>query len=463
MPPSRLSSPLLWLRWAFCFAALGGILWLVSMRVAPRIEQADPMKLTMVEASHLELTAQTYVDLDPDFTQSFSEPLNRMIPHRTDGLVQPLWPWIAAWMHDPLDVGATLRGTGMFRLGLTLGFLSVLGLVAARSFSLPAALWLVLMAALHGFVPVLPFFTGEVLFHIALLALWLGCLYALQRNSLWVYGIIGISGALAWLTEDRVVMPVLIVFILVSSLRAVWGWVTAHFSRMPGISLWRWRNHWLGLILLVTMFLFVSGPRLAESHEQFGEAFYSHVDHVRWLDTAEEAQRWIEQHPNAASLARVPVLEKPTMASALGTITNLQLMTRLGSGAAQILQQLGAALPQLTVMLCLLILLTLMTWGLCPKASHAGERLHPETATSALFVSVSVVACAMIALWDASVLPVRHLHALVMLLALSLAWGAESVLRRARRRGVNRWIIGSYQVAMWGMCLWVLVAARAWA
>lgn len=460
---SRQSTPLLWLRWAFCFAAIGGIFWLVITRVTSRIEQADPMKMTMVEAFHLELTAQTSMDLRPDFTQSFSEPLNRMIPHRTDGLVQPLWPWLAAWMHDPLDVGATLRGTGMFRLGLTLGFLAVLGLVAARSFSLPAALWIVLMAALHGFVPVLPFFTGEVLFHIALLALWLGCLYALQRNSLWVYGIIGISGALAWLTEDRVVLPVLVVFVLISSMRAVWGWVTAHFSRMPGISLWRWRNHWLGLILLVTMFLFVSGPRLAESHELFGEAFYSHVDEVRWLDTAAEAQRWIEKHPNAASLARDSVLERPTMAGALGSRSSGEILTRLGSGGLSVRRQLGAALPQLEVMLGLLCLLTLLAWKGCPKAAHAGERLHPETATCALFVFVSVTACAVIALWDAEVLPVRHLHALVMLLALSLAWGAESVLRRARRRGLSRHIISGYQVAMWGMCAWVLVAARAWA
>ncbi len=463
MPPVRLPTPLLWLRWVACLIALGVILWFVMVDVTPRIDQADPIKLTMVESAHLELTGHTYLDLQPDFTQSFSEPLNRMIPHRTDGLVQPLWPWIAAWMHDPLDVAATLRGTGMFRLGLTLGFLAVLGFVAARSFSLPSALWVVLMAAFHGFVPVLPFFTGEVLFHIALLAFWLGCLYALQRNSLWVYGVIGISGALAWLVEDRVVLPVLVVFGLISSLRAIWGWVAAHFSRGRSISLWRWRNHWLGLILLATMFFFVSGPRLAESHELFGQAFYSHVDQVRWLDTSEEAQHWIEQHPNAASLARVPVLERPTLKSALGNITQEQLATRLGSGAAQIARQLGSALPQLAAMLGLLILVTLLTWTCCPKAAHAGERLHPEAATSVLFVVASISICGVIALWDASVLPVRHLHGLVMLLALSLAWGAESVLRRARRRGVKRWIVVGYYIAMTGMGIWVAVSARPWA
>ncbi|MES2596997.1 MAG: hypothetical protein V4662_16755 [Verrucomicrobiota bacterium] len=462
MPSVRPSTPLLWLRWAACFIGLGAILWSVMTDVMPRIENPDPMKLTMVEDAHLELTGQVYMDLQPDFSHSFSEPLNRMIPHRTDGLVQPLWPWVAAWMHDPLNVGATLRGTGMFRLGVTLGFLAVLGFIAARSFSMPAALWVVLMAAFHGFVPVLPFFTGEVLFHIALLAFWLGCLYSLQRNSLWVYGIIGISGALAWLVEDRVVLPVLMVFALVSSLRAIWGWVAAHFSRGRSISLWRWRNHWLGLILLATMFLFVTGPRLAESHELFGQAFYSHLDQVRWLDSSEEAQHWIEQHPNGASLARVPVLDRPTLASALGSITHEQLALRLGRGAAQIDRQLGVALPQLATMLGLLILVTLLTWTCCPRAAHAGERLHPETATSVLFVTASIGVCGVIALWDASVLPVRHLHGLVMLLALSLAWGAESVLRRAKRRGVRPWIVIGYYVAMTALCVWVAASARSW-
>lgn len=461
MPYSRLSKLLLGLRWVFYLAALGGILWHVVLRSTPRIENSDPMRLTMVEAAQLDLVAQTFVDLQPDFSQSFSEPLKRMVPHRTDGLVQPLWPWMVAWMHDPMDVGSTLRGAGMFRLGITLGFLAVLGLVAGRSFSLPAALWVVLMAALHGFLPVLPFFTGEVVFHIALLALWLGCLYALQRNSLWVYGIIGVAGALAWLAEDRVVIPVLVVFVLVSSLRAVWGWVAAHFSRAPGISLWRWRNHWFGLILLVSMFLFVAGPRLAESSQQFGQAFYSHVDQVRWLDTPAEARQWIERHRDSASVTRMSPLEKPTLAGALGTITGVQMLTRITHGAALVVRQLGVALPELALMLGLLILLTLLTSARYPKAAHAGERLHPETATCALFVSVSVIACAVIALWDASVLPVRHLHALVMLLALSLVWGAESVLRRARRRGAGRWITHGYLVCMWALVIWAAAAARA--
>jgi hypothetical protein len=449
-----------WLRVVAVALGLAGVLWLVLTLALPGLNTA-PEKLTRLETAHLKLTAQTQLDLHPDFSRSISEPLNRMMPHRTDGLAQPLWPWVASWMHDPQDVAATLKGTGIFRIGLVLGFLLMLGLTCARSFALPAALWVLLMAGLHGFLPVLPHFTGETLHHMGLLVMWLACVYALQRNSLWVYGLIGISAALTWLADDRVVMPVLVVFLVVGSLRALWGWASAHFARMPGTSLWVWRNHWLGLLMLACTFFFIVGPRLVESHEIFGQAFFSHTDHARWLDTADEAQLWIETHPDAASLTRDSVLERPSAANALSGRSHAELLARLARGAEIVIQELGSALPQLAAMLGLLIALTLVTWTRTPKASHAGERLHPETATTALFVTVAIGACALIACWDAPVLPVGHLHGLVMLLALSLVWAATSLLRRAKRRRVSRWVILSYYGAMWAMVGWALLMSRA--
>ena len=450
----------LWLRRIAAIAMLSSLLGLLLAYTLPVMRDRAPMKLTLVESAHLELTGQTLLDLRPDFSHSISEPLKRMIPHRTDGLVQPLWAWVAAWMHHPEDVGATLRGSGIFRLGLAIGFLAVLGLVATRSFSLPAAMWVVLMAALHGFLPVLPSFTGEVLHQILFLALWLACLYALQRNSLWVYGVVGAAGALAWLAEDRLVVPVILVFMLVSSLRALWGWVEGHFRAGSQVSLWVWRNHWLGLLMLAAMFFFIAGPRLQQAHQQFGEAFFSHVDHARWLATPGEGMRWIEQHPNTESLARTPALERPSAAASLGSMSLGSLLGRLAVGAGLVADQLKLALPMLGVMLGLLLTVTLLAWGTCPKARHAGERLHPEAATVVLFVVVAIGACALIGLWDAVVLPVRHLHALVMPLSLTLAWGAESVLRRARRRGLNRGIKAAYLTAMWLMVLWTIFTSH---
>ena len=237
--------------------------------------------------------------------------------------------------------------------------------------------------------------------------------------------------------------------------------MAAHFTPGSGISLWVWRNHWLGLLMLGTLFFFIAGPRLVESKAQFGEAFFNHVDQARWLSTPDAGMDWIAQHPDAESIAKVPVLDRPSAAGTLGAMPLGHLLGRLSVGAEQVGEQLGLAVPMLAVMLGLLLILTALTWGTCPKASHAGERLHPETPTIVLFVVVAIGACTLIGFWDAVVLPVRHLHGLVMLLSLTLAWAAESVLRRARRRGLSRWVIHGYLFSMWVMVLWVVLADLA--
>lgn len=449
-----------YLRLAVVVAGIVGLLWLVLTQGFQGMN-AIPEKLTAVELANLKLTQQTQIDLQPNFKHSISEPLKRMMPHRTDGLVQPLWPWLASWMHDPQDVAATLKGTGVFRIGLVLGFLLMLGLICARSFALPAALWLLLLAGLHGFIPVLPHFTGETLHPMGLLVMWLACIYALQRNSLWVYGLIGISAALTWLAEDRVAVPVVAVFVLVSSLRAIWGWASAHFARMPGTSLWVWRNHWLGLLMLGTTCFFIAGPRMVESYRIFGDALFSYSDHVRWLENTDEARRWIETHPDAASLAREPVLARPSAASTLGSRSKEELLARLGLGAQIVWNEVGTGLAQLAVMVAILTGLALATWSRTRKASHAGDRLHPETATTVLFVAVALVACGLVACWDAPVMSVRYVHSLLLPAALSLVWAATSLLRRAKRRGISQWVILSYIIAMWGMAAWALTTGWA--
>src|SRR3954471_23943658 len=37
-------------------------------------------------------------DLKPDFNSGFTKSFLNFFPHRTDGVVQPLWPWMAAWL-----------------------------------------------------------------------------------------------------------------------------------------------------------------------------------------------------------------------------------------------------------------------------------------------------------------------------------------------------------------------------
>ena len=180
----------LWFRWSLFVL---GMAVFVTFYVGKALNSSRKGSWTVEEERHLKLTEQSSLDLQPEFTRSFSEPLKRMMPHRTDGLTQPLWPWVAAWMHDGAELPVFRKRTQLFQLGLTLGFLMVLGITCARNFTLPAALLIVLIAGWHGFLPTLSWFTGAALFHVFFLLTWVACLYALQRNSLWIYGLTGAS------------------------------------------------------------------------------------------------------------------------------------------------------------------------------------------------------------------------------------------------------------------------------
>jgi hypothetical protein len=63
-----------------------------------------------------------------------------------------------------------------------------------------------------------------------------------------------------------------------------------------------------------------------------------------------------------------------------------------------------------------------------------------------------------IAAWDVRVLPQQDLHVLFPPLSLSFLWGSESLMRRARRRGASRLILGAYQAVLWALILSDLVA-----
>jgi hypothetical protein len=450
-----------WLRQTALLCGLAMTLWLLFSSSVEDIRKHTPLQMTKAEVENLELMTLTAQDLKPDFSLSFSEPLHKMVPHRSDGLVQPLWPWLAAWVGNGMDVGATLLGTGMFRLGFTLGFLILLGLVCSRTFSLASALWLLVVAALDGFRPVIPFFTGEVFFHIALLLLWLACIQALRRNSLWTYAMIGISAAVAWLFEDRLVFTIVGCFVLISTLRALWGWAATHFSTTTGISQWVWRNHWLGLLMMAGAFFFITGPRLQAAHERFGDAFFSHADHVRWLSDAAAAQQWIEAHPDSASLARSPALDQPSLAGILPELTLNHVRERLFLGGKIILQDMHTVLQQFSILSVGMLGLALMLRTTTARPGHAGQRLHPETGTTMTFVVLATSLCALIALWDAQVLSIRHLHALVIPVSISLVCGTEGLLHRARRRDGGRWATAIHALTLGGLALWRLLAHQA--
>lgn len=446
--PSRLNA---WIRRLVFAGLLGALLWSYLGSALTALERAAQAPPRPLEARQLALTGITQQDLQPDFSRSFSEPLERLVPHRTDGWVQPVWPWLAAWTYEAQDPNGSRLRSGSFRLGLSLAFLALLALASARQFSLAGALLVVLLTAFQGQLPVVAEFSGAALFGQFFLLTWAMCLYSLHRNSLWTYGLTGMAGALAYLCEDRM-LPLLLGFAAISSLRALAGWAAAHGTRAEGTTLWEWRNQVFGLLLLAAGFLFLAGPRLAEAHQRYGAAFFNPVDQVRWLDDSASARRWLENGDPAAPPAR----ETPTLGQYLQTHDRSAIHQRLGQGLGRVGQWLGdRGGPALAALLALLAGVLAGTWLATPRADHAGQRLHPETATQALFVIAVTAAYGLIAAWDAAVLAPDHLQALIGPLALSLVWGCESLLRRACRRGRAGTVLAQgYRALLWALLLW---------
>jgi lipid-A-disaccharide synthase-like uncharacterized protein len=320
---------------------------------------------------------------------------------------------------------------------------------------LPATLLALLLAAFDGMIPQLAPFSGALLFGFFFLFTWMACLEALRRNSLWWYGLIGGLGGLAYLAEDRV-LPLLAVFIGVSTLRAFWGWLVAQGGEESGTTLWVRRNHGFGLLLLVSVFGAMAGPRLVEAHRQFGQPWISHVDQVRWLENREEAEAWLTQSEIAEkaaaswSWASYRLDHEPEAIWQRWQTGLVEVLRRLWQQGGGLLAGEGLAL------LGLLIAVRLGA----PKASHAWQRLHPETASTVLFFVLAVWVYVTIAAWDAAVGMLDHLPALTAPVAFGLLSGGEGVLCRARRRDAPLWIARTYLVVLW--LLVFLGAARVW-
>ena len=470
-------------RWGFVFAALAGYAALhlhLGSLLMQQTNFTDKDILGGDQKNNIKLALQTREDLNPDFSRGVSVPIKNWFPHRTDGVVNPLWPWIAAWMADPdqtisasdevtpQDRALFERGR-RFNLGLTLGFILILGVACARIFSVAASLNVVLLAGLGAFLPRAVFFQPEPLYFTFFLLTWVACIFALQRNSLWVYALIGILSGVAYMAKGSV-QPLVGVFVIVSTLRWLWGWIIAHWPRGIPNLLWVRRNHLFGLFLLVGCHLMTIGPRLIYAHDRFGDGFHSYPGYWMWFDDFESCYAWMGTHNTRAQLEAMTPADKPSLGNYAASHTGTQMWERLRDGMKVksadlfwpsvtkqsktnpkpwkgILESRGIYLG---ILAALGLLLAIAMRIAVPRPERAWHKLHPESAAICLFVFGSLAAYTLAYGWYT---PIgrgdRFMLSLYGPLVLSAVWGAESLLHRARRRAAPAWLIRSYHAAQW--------------
>jgi hypothetical protein len=310
---------------------------------------------------------------------------------------------------------------------------------------------------------------------------------------MWIHAVIGILGGVAYLAKGSV-SPLIMVFIGVCSLRAVWEVLSA---RRRGYVLspanqWHWRHYAMGLVALVGAHLMVIGPRLAFAHEKYGSAFHSYPAYWMWLDSfggpptiddPKSCYGWMDKHNTKEELTAMLPDERPSLSNYSRTHSRENFINRLWSGTRDkvaeffwpkqtkvpkqidkwsgwrnILEWRGLYLAWLALMLGGLFAANLRS---SPKPQHAGHMvfLHGTVA----IVLFTLGAFAIYSLSYGWYSPIargsgdRFMLSLYLPLAFSLIWAAESVVRRIQRRHGSRWITRGYLIAQW-----LLFAALAW-
>ena len=460
-------------RWVVMLGLMGLLLWAFARSFLQQFPSAAELSQPhAMEQRHLAMTAEAKKDQELDFSRGVSEPLNNWLPHRTDGLVRPLWPWMAAWLMDAGENAggyspSFARRVHLMELSFSLGVLLLLGLACARAFSVPAALLTIFLTGFGVFLPSGRFFLPDLLFSVLFLLTWVCCIAALKRNSLWLYGMIGFFAALANLASPTAT-PLILVFVCVSTLRWLWGWIMEHFAPEGGTTLWVRRNHWLGMMLLAVCHFITIGPMLSHAHQEFDDAT---PFHWRWFDSADDMRAWTATHQTREALRAVPEDQRPSFANYRASHTTEEIRGRLQSGAAGLLKDLlafdwaaglcprGGFAAAFAGLLCLLVLIL---WFVAPRAHHAGQALHPETAPIVLFTLLALIVGTLDFGWDMRVLDFgNRVLALYAPLVLSLLWACEALVQRVRRRHMRLPVFFLYQLVLWMLCgiaVWWVIA-----
>jgi hypothetical protein len=503
--------------YVFVHVKLGGLLILQTNHTDKEMRGGDQlhnMRLATQVASQ---------DLHPDFNQGFTKAFLNYFPHRTDGVVQPLWPWIAAWLVKDGHViteadmqAGVVREPAMiemlvdlfhrgkwFHVFFTVIFIVCVGIAACRIFSLPASLNLMMLGGLGALLPRAVFFQPEPVYFVFFFLTWVACVSALKHNSLWIYGLIGVLGGIAYMAKGSI-SPLLAVFVAISSLRCAWEIVSAKRRgfRVATGNLWHWRNHLVGLVVLCMMHLLTIGPRLCDSQEKFGSMFHSFPAYWMWFDkfggpdTVNDpttAYGWMDRHNTREELDAMLPQDTPSPGNYLRTHSRQEVIDRLWNGLFSVKNPETGVIgrvreffwPQQTtrsdkiekqkpwrgilewrgiyllwlgaVGVALLVVLGSAT----PKPEHAGHVVFRHgTVSVVLFVLGSVAGYSVLYAFYAPIARGsgdRFMLSLYLPLVFSLIWGAESIVRRIKRREGSPWISRGYLLAQW-----MLFAALCW-
>jgi len=433
------------------------------------VGQTNPNRQKHDQQNNIEHTKIAAEHKQPDREIGFADSLWRWFPHYTDGVVNPLWPWVAARAHDTDETDEEIFVRGKWtNIWITAVFCIALTLVASRYFSLGATINLLLLVGFGAMLPRAPYFQPEPLYYILFFLSWLCCLGLLKKNSIWRYCLLGVLTGLAYMAKTSV-QPLLLAFVAVSSYRFLFGALPGIFRKKYNrpASEWCWQTHIIGLVFLAACFLMTAGPRLSYANQKYGNPFHTYPSYWMWEDDFQAGLDFMQEHPDKSTLRRIPSDEVPSGSNYVKDHTPEQVENRMTEGFwwvtknffapkhvskkkrtkepwRQILAARGYYLGALIGLIAILAI-----WHKLhrPRAELAVHKLQPEWSSCALFIIGTTIFYALSYGWY---VPIgkgdRFMMSLFAPIVFSLIWASEGLLARFRARGGSPARVISFQV-----------------
>jgi len=230
------------------------------------------------------------------------------LPQYTDGIIDPLWPWLVQGFSDEPPEELLRKGRWV-NLFLCCGLIVLLGVAAARAFSFAGAAAMILMGGFGIILERSTYFTPDALYNLLVLIAWLCGLSLTRQNQLWIYGVFGVLLGLVYLARPPI-WPILSAFLIVSLVRTVIDLVQSRRG-IEDRTLWVNSNQLVGLAIMVTAFLLVAGPRLSYAGANFGQPLLSFSHYETWSDSAEEASRLFRRQANPEAAETISWRQRP--------------------------------------------------------------------------------------------------------------------------------------------------------
>ena len=326
-----------WWHWALVGAALALAGWLYVWLAGVLMASTNTDPLAQDQKNNMRLALEARAALDTDLSGGLGPAIRQWLPHRTDGVVAPLWPWVAARVardghvieeatfgeHTPADRAFFERGKWL-NVWISGMFLAAAGLWMARRWSVLGTVNWVLLAMLGALLPRAVAFQPEPLYFILFFLSWVVGLRLVSRNPLGGYAVFGVLCGLAGLAKSSI-QPLMAVWFGAMAVRFLWG-------------LWRPSDRWsparhaIGVVVWAAVFLLVMAPRMAYAHERWGRPFFAYPNVWMWMDDFPAGYAWMGAHPDKRALDAVPADRWPSFATYRATHPPSAMVGRLRDG-----------------------------------------------------------------------------------------------------------------------------------